>query len=100
MVNLNPTTGSEIKKERPVLVVQKVSTIRRTVIILPISSKKLTKPRVEYLLKKDKRNKLYKDSLVILDQIRAIDKSRFLGEIGEINNNLYQEIISLLNNLF
>ncbi|MEK9165810.1 MAG: type II toxin-antitoxin system PemK/MazF family toxin [Patescibacteria group bacterium] len=100
LANLNPTFGSEINKERPILVIQKESTIRRTVIILPISSKKITQPKIERLLRKDKTNNLYADSIVILDQIRAIDTRRLIGEIGKIDLKIYNQIISHLKNLF
>jgi len=100
LANLNPSFGSEINKERPVLVIQKESAIRRTVIILPISSKKITQPKIECLLKKDKTNNLYTDSIVILDQIRAIDKRRLIGEIGKVDSKIYNQIISRLKNIF
>ncbi len=100
LANLNPTFGSEINKERPVLVIQKESTIRRTIIILPVSSKNITEPKIECLLRKDKANNLYTDSIVILDQIRAIDARRLIGEIGKIDSKLYNQIISRLKNLF
>lgn len=100
IVDLNPTIGAEIKKERPVLVVQKQSTIRQTVVVLPISSKLLTDSRVEYVIKRDKNNKLYKDSVVIVDQIRAISLQRFSGEVGYISKEAYQEIMQKMLALF
>lgn len=100
LANLNPSFGSEINKERPVLVIQKSSTIRRTVIILPVSSKKITQPDIECLLKKDKTNNLYKDSIVILDQIRAIDKRRLIGEIGKVDSKVYSQVIRSLKCIF
>lgn len=100
LANLNPTFGSEINKERPILVIQKESTVRRTIIILPVSSKKITQTKFEYLLEKDKINNLYTDSIVILDQIRAIDTRRLIGEIGKIDFKIYNQIINRLKNLF
>ncbi|MCI0694320.1 type II toxin-antitoxin system PemK/MazF family toxin [candidate division KSB1 bacterium] len=43
LIQFDPSIGSEIQKRRPGLVIQK-SPHRSTVIVLPISSKKLTHP--------------------------------------------------------
>lgn len=100
LADLNPSFGSEIRKERPVLVIQSEASMRHTVIIVPLSSKELTNSTVEYRLKKDTDNNLYKDSIAILDQVRAIDQQRFIGEIGSISSHLYEDLLKQLNQLF
>ena len=100
LADLNPTFGVEMRKERPVLVLQKQSTLRRTVIIAPISSKEYTHQKWEYHLQKNGRNRLYADSIVILDQLRAIDIRRCIGEIGYIDAKTYRAIVQYLVALF
>ena len=78
LIRFDPGVGSEIQKSRPGLVIQK-SPHRNTVIVLPVSSKALTHPRYEFQLPKDRKNRLYADSVVILDQIKSFDKRRFIG---------------------
>lgn len=100
LADLNPTFGAEMRKERPVLVLQKQSAIRRTVIIAPISSKKYAHQKWEYPLQNDGRNRLYADSVVIFDQIRAIDIRRCIGDIGFIDAKTYRAITQCLITLF
>jgi mRNA interferase MazF len=83
LIQFDPSVGTEIQKRRPGLVIQK-SPQRNTVIVLPISSKKLNHPLYEIELRKDDRNHLYVDSVVVLDQVKSFDKRRFVGKIGEI----------------
>lgn len=83
LIQFDPSIGSEIQKRRPGLVIQK-SLHRSTVIVLPISSKKLTHPLYEVELRKDNQNQLYADSVVVLDQVKSFDQQRFVGKIGSI----------------
>ena len=87
IVNLNPTIGHEIKKSRPAVIIQndygnKYSPIT---IIAPITSQNLNKLYpFEVALKK--RGNLEKDSKVLLNQIRAVDKRRLIAKIGRVNS--------------
>lgn len=83
LIQFDPSVGSEIQKNRPGLVIQK-SPQRNTVIVLPVSSKSLTHPVYEIELRKDDQNRLYADSVVILDQVKSFDQRRFVGKIGEV----------------
>jgi len=93
LIQFDPSVGSEIQKKRPALVIQKPPH-RDTVIVLPISSKKLTHPIYEVELRKDAQNQLYADSVVILDQVKSFDQRRFVGKIGAIHSVQLAEIIS------
>ena len=77
MANLNPVRGSEQGGFRPVLVIQNNISNKHSpvVIIAAITSKVFDKefPTNVFLRKKD--SKLDRDSTVLLNQIRTIDKS-------------------------
>lgn len=72
IVNLDPTIGSEIKKTRPCVILSpnEMNKYLRTLIIAPITSNSKPYPtRVK--IKIDR-----KDSFIVLDQIRTIDRRR------------------------
>jgi mRNA interferase MazF len=98
LIQFDPSIGSEIQKRRPGLVIQK-SPHRSTVIVLPISSKKLTHPLYEVELRKDNQNQLYADSVVVLDQVKSFDQQRFVGKIGSIQPFQMTEIIAKFKNI-
>ena len=90
IANLNPFRGSEQGGTRPVLVLQNNdgNFYCPTLIIAPLSSK-LKKPNLptHYLLKKGRG--LFTDSIVELEQIKTIDKSRVQRYIGKIGYNIH-----------
>lgn len=98
LIQFDPSVGFEIQKSRPGLVIQKPPQ-RNTVIVLPISSKKLTHPDYEVELRKDNQNQLYVDSIVILDQVKSFDQRRFVGKIGEIQPSQLITIITKFRNI-
>ena len=98
-VQFEPSVGFEIKKSRPGLIIQ-TEPYRNTVIVLPISSKRKTNDRFEFTLKKSELNRLYLDSVVILDQVKSFYKSRFIGKVGEISESDRTNILSKFNKLF
>jgi len=94
LVNLDPTIGHEIKKSRPGVIIQnnlgnKYSPIT---IIAPVTSQKVEKvyPFEALLIKK--YSGLDKDSKVLLNQIRAIDKKRLVKRLGRANEETMEII--------
>ncbi|NIR51125.1 type II toxin-antitoxin system PemK/MazF family toxin [candidate division KSB1 bacterium] len=84
VASLDPIIGREISKTRPVLVISNDINNRfsGTVTVLPITSKKLAKVHpFEVFLPKGSGN-LPKDSKVKADQIRTLDRSRFVSHLG------------------
>ena len=85
IANLNPFKGSEQGGTRPVLVLQNNdgNFYCPTLIVAPLSSK-LKKPNLptHFLLKKGRG--LMTDSIVELEQIKTIDKSRVQRYVGKI----------------
>ncbi len=90
--DLSPVIGSEQGGYRPVLILQnnKGNRYSTTVIIAPISSK-MTKNHLpthvvieaEFLEKK---------SMILLEQIRTIDKKRIDERLGILSNNIMDEV--------
>ncbi len=95
LVKLNPTIGAKIQKTRPCIIISpNEMNILKTVIIAPLTSKGF-----DFVF----RPKIYfqeKNGLVLLDQIRAIDKSRIVKKIGKVDNKKAQEISNILVEMF
>lgn len=95
LVQLDPTRGSEIKKTRPCVVISpdEMSALK-TAIVAPMTSKGFSYPtRIQYTLQGKK-------GLILLDQMRAIDKSRLIQKLGEISQSAQIKIINCLQELF
>lgn len=92
--DLSPVIGSEQGGIRPVLVVQNNvgNKYSPTVIIAAITSQ-LTKAKLptHIELEKEKYN-LMKDSVVLLEQIRTLDKRRLKDKVGFIDELTMQRV--------
>ena len=95
LVKLNPTVGSEIQKTRPCIIISPDEiNILKTVIVAPMTSKGfdfIFRPKIKFENKK---------GLVLLDQIRTIDKSRIVKKIGIVETKKAKEISKMLTELF
>ena len=80
---LDPTVGSEIQKTRPCVVItpNEMNSSIDTLIIAPLTTKSHNFP-TRLKTKVDG-----KECWAVIDQIRAIDKSRLIGKIGEMDKN-------------
>ncbi len=94
LANLEPVIGSEQGRIRPVLIIQNdiSNEYSPTTIISPITSKIFTKefPTNVNLLRND--SKLDKDSTILLNQIRTIDKSRIIKKISALNTGIMKKV--------
>jgi len=89
-VNLDPTVGTEIKKTRPCVVVQnnvgnKYS--RRTIIVPATDAEHVAKPFAIHVLVTAGDGGFSKPSVVLCDQIRAVDKSRLVRTLGRLSSS-------------
>ena len=95
LVKLNPTIGSEIQKTRPCIVISSDEmNILKTVIVAPMTSKGFNfifRPKIKF------ENK---DGLVLLDQIRTVDKTRLVKKLGDVNKVTSKKISKILVNMF
>ncbi|WP_227766335.1 type II toxin-antitoxin system PemK/MazF family toxin [Zhaonella formicivorans] len=94
--DLNPAKGSEINKVRPCVVISppEMNAYLRTVIVAPVTSKgREGYPTRVYMSVSD----VY--GWVVLDQIRAIDKSRLCNKIGSLDENAVCAIKSVIKEM-
>ena len=85
-VNLDPTTGSEMKKERPAVIVSadSINSKAAVIVVCPITEASLKSSPIHIEVPKGEGG-LYKDSVVHCGQIRAVDKTRLGEKIGTLD---------------
>ncbi len=93
LVNLDPTTGAEIKKTRPAVVISNDLNNRYadTITVLPISDKGEKVYPFEVYLRAGSFG-LSKESKVKCQQVRTIDKSRLIKSYGSIGRQELQQV--------
>jgi mRNA interferase MazF len=96
LINLDPTKGSEIKKTRPCIIVSphEMHDFLRTVIIAPMTTKGRQAPYRLPITHDGKKG------LVMLDQIRTIDKGRLVKRLGSVNNKVLVASLNILQGVF
>ena len=92
--DLNPIVGSEQGGIRPVLVLQNdVGNKYSPTIIAAATTSKLTKAKLPtHIELSSAETPMPRDSVVLLEQLRTIDKSRILQKIGEVPPQIMQQI--------
>jgi mRNA interferase MazF len=94
LVNFDPTVGFEIKKTRPALVLQNDIGNRYSdiVIVAAITSSVDEKLYPTEVLLTAKKTGLKSDSVVLLNQIRSIDKVRLTRRIGKVDRSSMENV--------
>ncbi len=96
LVNLDPTIGREIQKTRPCVVISpnEMNAAIGTVMIAPMTTQGRTYPtRVSCRFQG-------KSGEIVLDQIRTVDKQRFVKRLGTIDPSTQQQVLAVLAELF
>ena len=96
LVNLDPTLGSEIKKTRPCVVISppELHDYLRTVIVAPMTTGSHPAPfRIPI-------RHMRKDGLILLDQIRTVDKVRLVKRTGALVPAALRATLASLCELF
>ena len=96
LVNLNPTKGHEISKMRPCVVVSPDSMNRtiQTLLIAPLTSTIRAFPfRADCIFQE-------KQGQVALDQMRCVDKVRFVRKLGQLSEKESQQVSEILVEMF
>ena len=96
LVNLDPTVGSEIQKSRPCVIVSpaELNDNLRTVLVAPMTSKGFAAPfRVPVTHAGTK-------GLIVLDQLRAVDKTRLARKMGAVSAKTLVGVLAALQELF
>ncbi len=96
LINLDPTVGSEIKKARPCVIASPVelNDHLRTVIIAPMTSKGFSAPFRIPMTHAGKKG------LILLDQIRTVDKIRLTKKMGTVSPKTLSAMLNTLQELF
>ncbi|MEO8149499.1 MAG: type II toxin-antitoxin system PemK/MazF family toxin [Bacteroidia bacterium] len=88
IANLDPVKGSEQGKTRPVMVISEdsLNDILPVVNVIPITSRK-SERRIypNEVLINDRKTGLINESIILCYQIRTLDKSRLINEVGIIS---------------
>ena len=96
LVQLDPTVGSEIQKTRPCVVISPVemNAHLRTVIVAPMTTG--SRPahfRVPVTFQG-------KQGLIVLDQIRTLDRSRLVKRLGALRPPTLAATLQVLQSMF
>ena len=94
LVNFDPTVGSEIRKTRPALIIQNdvANEYSPITIVAAITSKfdERLYP-TEVLIKKGEAG-LAQDSVILLNQLRSIDRKRLLKRFGKVTERTLKRV--------
>ena len=96
LVNLDPTTGSEIRKTRPCVIVSpnEMNRYLHTVIVAPMTTKGHSYPsRIACKFGG-------KQGQIVLDQMRTIDRTRLVKRLGKISSAVQAQVLATLAELF
>ena len=96
LVNLDPTVGSEIQKTRPCVVISpdEINHHIATVIVAPMTTKGQPYPtRVTCKFQG-------KEGQIVLDQIRTVDRTRLVKQLGQISLDEQQAVLKILAEMF
>lgn len=96
LVGLDPTQGSEIRKSRPCLIVSPAEMLDhlRTVIVAPMTTGSHSAPfRVPIQFQG-------KSGLILLDQIRTLDKTRLIKRLGRVRETTLMATLGILQDIF
>ena len=96
LVQLDPSVGSEIRKTRPCVVVSppEMHDVLRAVIVAPMTTGSRPAPfRIPV-------QHSGKDGLILLDQLRTVDKTRLLKRAGAVDELTLTRVLSALREVF
>lgn len=100
LINLDPTGGAEIKKTKPVIIVNDNALGKLPLkIIVPITDWKDRYQIAPWMVRIEPslQNSLTKISSADCFQIRSVSESRFIKKIGEIDNLMHEKIKIVLS---
>ncbi len=96
LVNLDPIVGSKIQKTRPCVVVSppEMHDHLRTVLVAPMTTKGRPAPFRIVVAHGGKKGS------ILLDQVRAVDKSRLAKKLGTVSAKTLTAALSTLQEVF
>ena len=96
LVALDPTVGSEIEKTRPCVILSppEMHDYLRTVTVAPMTTGSRPAPfRIPVTFQR-------KTGLILLDQLRTVDKSRLVRRAGGLSDRTVADTLRTLRELF
>jgi len=96
LVNFDPTVGSEIQKTRPCVVISppEMHDYLKTLLIAPMTTGNKRAPfRIPVTFQK-------KTGLILLDQMRSIDKARLVKKMGNVSDKTLSQTLMTLQEVF
>ena len=92
--DLRPVIGSEQGGIRPVLIIQNDvgNKYSPTVIVAAITSKMNKAKLPTHIELSSKKYAMEKDSVILLEQVRTIDKSRLKDKVCHLDNGMMQRV--------
>jgi mRNA interferase MazF len=96
LINLDPTLGSEIQKTRPCVIISpdEMNDYIKTVIVAAMTTKgKLYPTCIKY-------NFQGKEGLIVLDQIRTVEKIRLVKKLGILDSETQDQVLFKLGEMF
>jgi mRNA interferase MazF len=98
-VNLDPTVGAEIKKQRPVVVINSDAIGKLPIkLVAPITGwdKRFGQTLWHVRIDPAKANGLTKPSAVDTLQLRGVDVQRFISKVGRLSSTQMEEITAAI----
>jgi len=95
LISLDPTIGHEIKKVRPCVVISpnEMNNNISTIIIAPMTTRSHCYPTRIPIKFEDKKG------WVVLDQIRALDRKRFVKKLGKLNKEIILKVKKIIQEM-
>lgn len=95
---LNPIVGSEQNGFRPVVVIQNnlANEYSPVVVVAPITSKVDSKPKLKTHVLIEKDGNITHDSIILIEQVRVLDKTRLGSYLCSLDKNKMAEIDTAL----
>lgn len=96
LVSFDPSQGHEINKTRPCVIVSpnEMNKYIKTLIVAPMTSKIRNYPtRIPVVFES-------KEGIIALDQIRTIDKSRIIRNLGTLDTKIANTVLETLGKMF
>ena len=96
LVNLDPTVGSEIRKARPCVVVSpsEMHDHLRTLLVAPMTTTGRVAPFRISITHGSRKG------LILLDQVRAVDKTRLAKKLGVVSAKTLTATLRTLQEIF
>jgi len=96
LVNLDPTIGSEIKKTRPCVIVSpnEINKFLNTIVVAPMTTNLKKYPTRIEVKHNDKKG------MIVIDQIRTIDKSRIIKRFDRLSKSEIQKCKDIIRETF